>query len=125
MSEVAAPELVQVQVSWANVATAQALHVNQALGQVGPPASDGLPDGVYITMGIVPPPPLIDSAPQDQAEMLERIKAEGLKVNILGQFHLSRQVLADLIGVLQSTAAKYDAAVEQHKKAAGAGGQQG
>jgi hypothetical protein len=31
---------------------------------------------------------------------------------------MSRQALADLIAVLQQTAAKYDAAVEQHSRAA-------
>jgi hypothetical protein len=124
VSEVAAPDLVQVRIDWANIEAAQPLHVNQALGQLGSPGSDGLPDGVYLTMGIIPPPPLVDANPEDQARIIERIKAEGVKVNVAGQFHMSRRMVGDLITLLQTTAAKYDAAVEQQQRASGTQGQQ-
>ncbi len=37
----AVPELVDVRVNWSGVEDAPAQHVNQVLGQVGPPGTDG------------------------------------------------------------------------------------
>ena len=112
MSETA-PEVVQIRVNWGDTGDAQPVHVNQALGQVGPAGADGMPDGIYVTMGVVPPPALIDEMPEERERLLERLRTEGVKANVVGQFHMSRQVLADLIAVLQITAAKYDAAAQR------------
>jgi hypothetical protein len=81
-----------------------------------------MPDGIFLTMGIVPPPPLMDGQPDTQAQRVERLKAEGVKVNVLGQFHMTRPMLKDLIAVLQETAARYDAAVEHAAQDAGQNG---
>lgn len=118
----ATPEVLQVRIDWSAVEAARPCHVNQAMGQVGPPGSDGMPDGIFLTMGIVPPPPLMHAQPDIQAQQVERLKVEGVKVNVLGQFHMSRQVLRELITVLQETAAKYDVAVEQAHRDTGQNG---
>jgi type III secretory pathway component EscU len=104
------PEQVKIRLDWSGAETAHAQHVNQALAQVGSPGSDGAPDGIYITMGNAPPPAIIDGGDDARAQ-IERLRAEGLKVNVLGQFHMSRRMLDDLIAVLQATAVKYDAVV--------------
>jgi hypothetical protein len=119
-----APELVRVRVNWTGTEDAQPVHVNQALGQVGPQGADGLPDGIYVTMGVVPPPALLDEIqPEDRNRLLERLRTEGVKANVVGQFHMSRQMLGDLITTLQITAAKYDEAIQQRPGVAQGGGE--
>lgn len=110
LSEVV-PEQVTLRLDWSPAQTAQAQHVNQALAQVGSPGADGMPDGIYVTVGVVPPPPIPGDDDRARAEAVEALKVNGVKVNVAGQFHMSRQMLGDLISVLQTTAAKYDAAV--------------
>lgn len=122
MSEIA-PEVVQVRMDWSATEAAQAYHVNQALGQVGPPGSDGMPDGIYVTMGSVAPPPLLDGDDDVREQLLERLKTSGARVNVVCQFHMTRQMLDDLVAVLQTTGAKYDAAA--HQAAQGRAEQQG
>jgi hypothetical protein len=102
-------QLVSVPLDWGETESARAGHVNQALGQIGPPGPDGLPDGIYITMGVVPPPPLIEGDPA-KSKLLEKYVTGGVKVNVVGQFHMSRAMLNDFIEVLRTTAANYDAA---------------
>ena len=114
MSEVT-QETIQVRVNWSGIESAQAIHANQALGQVGPQGSDGLPDGIYITMGSVPPPALMDGDDDTRRHLIEKLTREGVKVNVLGQYHISRRMLGDLITLLQTTAANYDAAMQQAK----------
>ncbi len=111
MSE-AAPELVKVRIDWSAAETTPAHHVNQALGQLGPPGSDGMPDGIYVTIGTVSPPALLDEDTVARDELVARLESSGAKVNVVGQFHMSRQMLQDFIAVLQTTAAKYDAALQ-------------
>lgn len=48
-------------------------------------------------------------------QLIEKLTRDGVKVNVLGQYHISRRMLGDLITLLQATAVKYDAAVEQAK----------
>jgi hypothetical protein len=107
----ASVQLVNVRLDWSETESAHAGHVNQILAQVGPPGSDGVPDGIYVTMGSVPPPVLIEGDATHE-QLLEKITTSGVKVNVLGQFHMSRTMLSDFIQVLQTTADKYDAAVE-------------
>jgi hypothetical protein len=108
-----APTLVKVRVDWSEVENARAYHVTQAIGQVGPPGSDGMPDGIYVTLGTIAPPALLDGDAEAVSQALERLTSRGAKVNVVSQVHMSRQMLNDFIGVLQATAAKYDAAVDQ------------
>lgn len=112
MSEVA-PQLVKIRIDWSEAENAQASHVNQAIGQVGPPGSDGMPDGIYVTVGSVAPPPLLEGDDDVRDQLLEKLRTRGAKVNVVSQFHMSRRMLDDLIAVLQTTAAKYDAAAQQ------------
>lgn len=103
-------QVVQVRLDWDAVVTAQPLHANQVLAQVGPQGSDGQPDGLYISFGSAPTPVLTDEVTQRDA-VLDRLREVGVKVNVLAQVHITRQLLGDLIGLLQITAEKYDAAV--------------
>ncbi len=49
--------------------------------------------------------------------MLATPDTAGVAVNVLGQFHITRQMLADVIKILQETAEKYDAAEKQAAQA--------
>jgi len=104
------PELLQLRIDLSAVGAAVPLHANQALSQLGPPGADGQPDGVYLTIGAVAPPPLLDGDPEGQEKLIGQLRITGVKVNVLGQFHMSRAVLGELIAILQASAAKYDAA---------------
>ena len=108
----AVPELVKVRVDWSAVEDAPAQHVNQVLAQVGPPGTDRVPDGIFITMGSVSPPALLDDNIEARDELLEKLVTRGAKVNVVCQVHMSRQMLGDLITIRQTTAAKHDAAAE-------------
>ncbi len=105
----ATQQVVQVRLDWGAVETAQPFHANQVIAQVGPQGSDGQPDGLYISFGSAPPPVFTDDTAQHEAA-LERLREAGIKVNVLAQVHVTRQMLGDLIGLLQTTADKYDAA---------------
>jgi hypothetical protein len=107
----ATQQVVQVRLDWGAVEAAQPVHANQVLTQVGPPGSDGKPDGLYISFGSVPPPVLLDDEAQREA-VLDRLREVGVKVNVLTQVHITRQLLGDLIGLLQTTAEKYDSAAK-------------
>jgi hypothetical protein len=107
----ASVQLVSVPLDWSDAESARAGHVNQALGQLGPPGSDGLPDGIYVSVGVVPPPLLIEGDPA-RSKLLEKYTTGGVKVNVVGQFHMSRAMLNDFIQMLQTTAINYDAAVK-------------
>lgn len=102
-------QVVQVRLDWSAVETAQPVHANQAIAQIGPQGSDGQPDGLYISFGSAQPPVFMDGDPQREAA-LARLREGGIKVNVLTQVHITRQLLGDLIGMLQTTARKYDEA---------------
>ncbi len=105
----ATQQVMQVRLDWSAAETAQPLHANQIITQVGPQGSDGVPDGVYISFGSAPPPLLPDD-PAEREEVIRRLRDTGVKVNVLGQVHITRRLLEDLIGVLQTTVEKYDIA---------------
>jgi hypothetical protein len=107
------PETIKVRLDWSGVEAGQPQHVNQALASVGAPGPDGVPDGIYLSLGAVLPPPFVDGDEEFRAQLIEKLQASGAKVNIAGSFHLTRRMLNDLIAVLQATAAKYDAAARQ------------
>jgi hypothetical protein len=109
---VTVPTQVKARLDWSQASSATALHANQVMAQVGNPGSDGMPDGIFVTFGSASPPALFDDDPRHE-EVLRRLIEAGVPVNVLGQFHVSRQMLRDLIAVLQVTADKYDAALRQ------------
>ncbi len=109
----ATPQQVKVRLDWSAAETAQAQHVNQALAQPGSPGSDGMPDGIYVTLGSVSPPAILDDGDADARDrLIAKLIRSGAKVNVAGQFHMSRRMLDDFIRVLQETAAKHDAAAQ-------------
>jgi hypothetical protein len=101
-------QVMQVRLDWGAVEAAQPLHANQVIAQVGLQGSDGQPDGLYISFGSAPPPVFADETAQREA-VIDRLREVGIKVNVLAQVHVTRQLLGDLIGLLQTTAEKYDA----------------
>lgn len=109
-----------VHVDWSDAANAPAAHANQFIAQVGPPTESGMPDGVYLTFGHIPPPLVISKDPEMRQREIEVLKA-GIQVEVLGRFHFSRERLAELIKVLQTTVENFDraAVVYQQRKSGG------
>ncbi len=104
---------VRLRLVWDDAESAQPLHANQALAQLGGALAGGKPDGILLTFGHAPTPTLMaDRDPEGTQQRIEQLAATGLKVNVLGQFHFSRALLDELITLLQETAAKYDQAEE-------------
>jgi hypothetical protein len=107
------PPQVTVSVDWSDYAAERPEHVNQAMAQLGVPASDGVPDGVYVVLGNVLPPVMAPGPDVEVQKRLAELQGTTLKVDIVGRFHMSRGLLDAIIQVLQTTAAQYDAAVRQ------------
>jgi hypothetical protein len=84
-----APEQIRVRVDWSAVETGQPQHVNQALDSLGPPGTDGMPDGVYVAVGTVLPLPLVDDDAEVRERLVEKLRSSGAKVNIAGSFHMT------------------------------------
>lgn len=95
-------------VDWSDIADAPVQHINQSLAQIGGPAQNGIPDGIYLALGSAEPP-LVFGSEEDRQRALEKLRA--VKVSVHGRFHISRGQLNDLIQVLQTVAAQYDAIV--------------
>jgi hypothetical protein len=112
------PAQVTVRLDWRDVKVTPSQHVNQALGQLGPP-TNGIPDGIYLTFGRVEPEIVLDA--ESQAKVIEELKESGAKVGVLGRFHLTRQLADEVIRVLQETSAQYDAAVRNTQESHGEG----
>jgi hypothetical protein len=107
----AVPETVQVRMNWAAAESAHALHANQVLAQLGPALIDGKPDGIYLTFGSAPALALMaDADPEGTRRRIEQLSADGVQITVLGQFHIARPVLGQIIKLLQDTAVKYDEA---------------
>jgi hypothetical protein len=113
---VTVPEQVLVKLDWSEAEDSPAPHVNQALAQLGPPSGRGVPDGIYVALGSVLPP-LIPPDEEARAARVAELQTSVLKVAVHARVHLSREVLGDLIHVLQVTAQQHDAAVETAKQA--------
>lgn len=99
---------VQVPVDWNEIAAVPVHHINQSLAQIGGPAQDGTPDGIYLALGSAEPP-LVFGSEEERQRALEKLVA--VKVSVHGRFHISRSQLDDLIQVLQTVAAQYDGIV--------------
>jgi len=106
---VAVPEQVPMRLDWSEVESYPSSHINQLLAQIGPPSSNGVPDGVYLAMGSVAPPIILGSEDQ-RIERITELTGGILKVAVHARIHVSREVLGDIISVLQQTAEQYDAA---------------
>lgn len=106
------PQQVSVVLDWSNADTVQPQHINQVMGQIGNPTPDGIPDGVYVGLGSVPPPIILGRDEQAQRQAMESLQLSPVKITVHGRFHMSRGMLDAIIHVLQTTAAQYDAAVE-------------
>ena len=110
-----ADEIPQVTVTldWSAAAAVEPQHINQVMAQIGVPAPDGVPDGIYVTLGNVLPPAVGGTDEESQRHALETLQGSTVPVAVPGRFHMSRGVLNAIIDVLQATAAQYDAAVRQ------------
>jgi hypothetical protein len=115
----AAPEPVNVRVDWSEAARVEVQHVNQAMGQVGP-ATAGVPDGIYLTLASIFPPPIV--TPEDHARAMVELKDTGIQAIPAGRFHMSRELAQEVIHVLQFTVAQYDAAVQAARPSGEHGG---
>lgn len=112
----AVPEQVQMRLDWSDAESSPASHINQVLAQVGPPSSNGVPDGLYLAMGSVAPPIILGDDTQ-RVERIAELAGSILKVAVHARVHVSREVLGDTIRVLQQAAEQYDAALALASKA--------
>jgi len=104
---------VAVDLDWQAAAAVEPLHVNQVMVQMGVPAPNGVPDGIYITLGRVLPPLVGGPDEESQRKALEQLQGSTVQVGVQGRFLVSRALLDSFIQVLQDMAAKYDATVPQ------------
>lgn len=100
---------VAVKIDWSDVAAAAVHHVNQVMGQVGP-ATAGVPDGIYLTLASVFPPPITST--EVQARFVEQLQATGLQAVAAGRFHMTRELAEEVVNVLRFAIEQYDAAVK-------------
>jgi hypothetical protein len=115
MSEVVPPKVgggppqVAVRLDWSDAAAVEPQHIDQLIVQLGLPTVDGIPDGIYVSVGTVPPPLVVVTDEESLRQATETLQG-GLKVHVHGRFHMSRGLLGAIIKALQTTADQYDAA---------------
>jgi hypothetical protein len=115
---------VAVVVDWSAADDVEPRHVNQIMAQLGVPAPDGVPDGIYVALGSILPPVVSGSDDESRLKAVHDLQGSTIKVGVQGRFHMSRGVLEALINVLQATAAQYDAAT-RYSATGGANGDEG
>jgi hypothetical protein len=93
------PEVLQVPIIWVGVDDTQIVFANQFLGQFHQ-------EEVILTLGQIAPPVLLGT-PEQRVEEANRLGY--VPVKAIARFGLTRKRLGELIGVLQETAANYDA----------------
>jgi hypothetical protein len=105
-----APQQVQVTVNidWSQIAAVEPQLVNQVMGQLAAPLGDGVPDGIYIGIGVVAPPIVNASDPQAVRRLADQLQGTSLSVTPYGRFYVSRAFLDVIIQTLQKTADQYD-----------------
>lgn len=101
--------VVQLPLDWSGLGAQPVQHVNQVLAQIGGPAQDGVPDGIYISFGSAEPPPVFGS-PEEREQALQAIPA--LKVTVYSRIHISRSHLRDVVRVLEEVERQYDTVAE-------------
>jgi hypothetical protein len=111
------PQQITVRLDWSDLKVTSAQHVNQALGQLGPPTK-GVPDGIYLALGQVEPEIVLDE--ESRARLIEGLRETGAKVGVRGRFHLTRELADEIIRILQETVVLYDAAIKAADLARGA-----
>jgi hypothetical protein len=102
---------------WNAVETLEARHVNQVMMQLGSPGTDGIPDGVYLGIGVVTPPVLQAPTADAVRDLAERMRGADIPVTVYGRFHMSRATLDVVIKTLQRSAEMYDAVMAQTEQA--------
>jgi hypothetical protein len=116
MSEVVPPQVgggppqVAVRLDWSDAAAVEPRHIDQLIVQLGLPIVDGTPDGIYVSVGTVPPPAVVVTDEESLRRATETLQG-GLKVHVHGRFHMSRGLLGAIIKALQTSADQYDAVV--------------
>jgi hypothetical protein len=106
-ANVAVPEQVPMRLDWSDIENHASFHVNQLIAQIGPPSSNGVPDGFYLAMGSITPPVILGDDDERIARIAE-LAGSVLKVDVHARIHVSREVLGDMITVLQRAADQYD-----------------
>lgn len=102
------PQQIQLHVSWSAANDIPVAHVNQFATQLGPPAKNGIPDGVYVILGNLVPPIIAGDDAEARQKSIEAVQESGIQVDVYGRYHLSRDRLDDLIEALQAIANAYD-----------------
>lgn len=106
----AVPDQVAMRLDWSEVEDTSTSHINQLLAQIGPPSSNGVPDGLYIAMGSASPPVVMGDEDERTARIAE-LAGSVLRVAVHARVHVSREFLGDVIRVLEKAAEQYDAAL--------------
>jgi len=109
--------MVPIGVDWTEVNALDARHINQLAIQLGAPTPDGIPDGVYLSVGSITPPIIQAPDAESARRLAQELQGTSLKVVAQGRFHLNRSLVDVLIKLLQTTADQYDNAVRQAEAA--------
>lgn len=109
---------IALKVDWAAILAAPVHHINQVMGQVGPAVS-GVPDGIYLTLASIFPPPIV--SPEEQARFIEEMNVSGVRAVPAGRFHMSRESALEVINVLRFAIEQYDATAHRMKPQAEGG----
>lgn len=103
------PEVVAVPVRW-NLESVPTLFANQFVATLGPPTSDGVPDGIYFVLGTVAPPMILGDTPDARKAYVEAAMRDGVAAEVHGRYFLSRGRLDEVIKALESIRDKFDEA---------------
>ena len=89
-------------------------YVNQIATQVGPAAGpNGVPDGIYITVGVATLPIIVGS-PEEVS--LELSALNPLRVEVVGRYVVSRERAAEFRDLLDTAIKQYDTTAEAGHK---------
>jgi hypothetical protein len=103
------PQEVPMHLHWNAANEIPVAHVNQFVTLLGPPTKSGVRDGIYLLLGNAVPPVISAGTVEARQRFIEAAQEMGLRVDVYGRFHLSRELLSDLIDALQAVARVYDA----------------
>lgn len=109
---------IAVSLDWHSAADVEPLHVNQVMAQIGIPAPNGVPDGIYIALGRILPPVAGGPDEESQQKALADLQGSTMQVSVQGRFIMSRDLLESFIDVLTRAARQYDTAAAQGQSVA-------
>jgi hypothetical protein len=109
MTEPQPPQQIRLSVDWSGASDIPVAHINQFIALLGPPTKDGPADGIYLILGSIVPPIIFGDSPEARQKSIDATQGAGLKVDVYGRYHLSRERLKELIESLQTIAHAYDA----------------